>query len=104
MSALPRETIIVYERGFSPMDGYQHGAGVIPLSRPDEMEAAIAGLLAERMEKMRERERQEMCAKVQRGGFLAWLHEHDKAATVALTPLVILGMAWIAEQRLAGAF
>lgn len=62
MSAFPRDTIIVYERGFSPMDGDEHVAG---------------------------------------GGFLAWLRQNrDMIATVALMPVVVLGVAWIAEQTM----
>lgn len=74
-------------------------------SQPFDLESAIAEVLAERMNEMRERERQDMCAEVQRGGFLAWLRENrDMIATVALMPVAILGVAWIAELRLAGAF
>ncbi len=69
-------------------------------AEPFDLEAAIAEIIAERMEEMRQREREAMCDAVARGGFIEWLHGHDKGATVALMPVAILGVAWIAEQTM----
>lgn len=72
----------------------------LPLPAPFDLEAEIAAIVAERLPDMRERERQEMCAKVKRGGFPEWLRHRDLGLLCGLMFVAVLGVAWIAEQTM----
>lgn len=75
-------------------------SAALPLPDPFDLEAEIAAIVAERLPDMRERERQEMCAKVERGGFLEWLRHRDLGLLCGLMFVAVVGVAWVAEQTM----
>ena len=77
-------------------------SAALPLPEPDafDLDSAIAELVAERLPEMREREREEMCAKVEREAFAEWLRHRDLGMLCGLMFVAILGVAWIAEQTM----
>lgn len=74
------------------------------LSKPNAIEDAIAAIIADRLEAMRERERQEMCAKVEREGFAEWLRHRDLGMLCGLMFVAVVGVAWVAELKMDGAW
>lgn len=72
------------------------------LSKPDAIEDAIAAIIADRLEAMREREREEMCAKVESGGFLEWLRHRELGMLCGLMAVAVVGVSWVAELKMDG--
>lgn len=77
-------------------------SAALPLPEPDafDLESAIAEIVAERLPDMRESKMQEMCAKVERGGFPEWLRHRDLGMLCGLMFVAVVGVAWVAEQTM----
>lgn len=75
-------------------------SAALPLPEPFDLEAEIAAIVADRLPGMREREREDMCAEVQRGGFLQWLRTRELGLLCGLMFVGVLGVSWVAEQTM----